>query len=167
MGAGFFKRFVVEIDSAENILRLHEPQTFNYTGGGEIIALQFEQDTPVMEATITTPKKGDVRGRFEIDTGCDDCLCLAPDFVTTNQLLEADATAATKNGVGGSARIHIGTLPRLQLGRFAIEKPSVNFFTEGLPAAKGLAGHIGMAALRRYKVIFDYSRQRMILEKTP
>ena len=164
LGAGFFRRFVVEIDSAKNLLRLHEPQSFNYKGNGEIIALQFDKDTPIIDATITTTQKTEVRGRFEVDTGCDDQLCLTPDFVATNHLLGAETSAGTKNGVGGSARIQRGTLPQLRLGRFAIEKPPVNFFMEGLPAENGLAGHIGMATLRNYKVIFDYSRKQMILE---
>jgi hypothetical protein len=30
---------------------------------------------------------------------------------------------------------------------------------------RGLAGHIGLEALRQFKVIFDYSRRQMILEK--
>jgi len=28
----------------------------------------------------------------------------------------------------------------------------------------GLAGHIGLGTLRKFKVIFDYSRRRVILE---
>jgi hypothetical protein len=41
---------------------------------------------------------------------------------------------------------------------------SANFFAEGSPAGEGLAGHIGLGVLREFKVIFDYSRRRMILE---
>jgi predicted aspartyl protease len=165
LGAGFFRRFVVEIDPAKNILRLHDPENFHYTGKGEILPLQFIHDTPIIEAVIVTPQKKEVRDRFEVDTGCDDSLCLNPEFVTANQLIEADNNSSgVKNGVGGNARVERGTLPEFRLGNFVIEKPSVNFFKEGSPAEKGLAGHIGMAALHRYKIIFDYSRKQMILE---
>jgi hypothetical protein len=168
LGAGFFRRFVVEIDSAKNTLRLHEPATFHYTGKGEIFPLQFIHDTPIVEAVIVTPEKTEVRDRFEVDTGCDDNLCLAPEFVAANHLARAEGNSSgTKNGVGGRAQVERGTLLQLRLGRFIIDKPSANFFTEGLPAEKGLAGHIGMAALRNCKVIFDYSRQQMILETAP
>jgi hypothetical protein len=30
---------------------------------------------------------------------------------------------------------------------------------------RGLAGHIGFGVLKHFKVIFDYSRRQMILEK--
>jgi hypothetical protein len=52
LGAGFFRRFVVEIDSPGRTLRLYEPKTFSYSGPGEIFPLQFPKDTPVVEATI-------------------------------------------------------------------------------------------------------------------
>jgi hypothetical protein len=45
-----------------------------------------------------------------------------------------------------------------------VMKPQTDFFLNGSPAGPGLAGHIGFASLRQFKVIFDYSRQRMILE---
>ena len=43
-------------------------------------------------------------------------------------------------------------------------KPQTDFFLEGSPVDAGLAGHIGIGALNRFKVIFDYSRRQMILE---
>lgn len=168
LGAGFFRKFVVEIDSAKNKLQLFEPESFHYVGNGEIFPLQFEADTPIIVAAIRSPDGLLVRGRFEIDTGCDDYLCLGHEFVETNHLSSSaeNSSAGMKRGVGGGARIRRGTVPQLQLGRFTIEKPSANFFMDGSPAGKGLAGHIGMAALRQYKVIFDYSRRQMILEQS-
>ena len=66
--------------------------------------------------------------------------------------------------MGGDAATREGHLPKLQLGRFTLENLPANFFTEGSPVAAGLAGHIGMGTLRKFTVIFDYSRKRMILE---
>jgi predicted aspartyl protease len=169
LGAGFFRRFVVEIDSAKEKLRLFEPESFHYVGKGEVIPLQFEADTPIIETAIRSTDGSLVRGRFEIDTGCDDFLCLGNEFAKTNHLFSfaQNSSDGIKLGVGGGARIQRGTVPQLMLGQFKVEKPSVNFFMEGSPAGKGLAGHIGMATLRQYIVIFDYSRRQMILEKNP
>lgn len=165
LGAGFFRRFVVEINSGKNKLTLHEPESFQYDRKGEIIPLEFESDTPIIDATILSPAGLVVRGRFEIDTGCDDSLCLGCDFVETNHLAgDREISSGVKRGVGGGARIRRGSIPELRLGHFTLDKPSANFFTDGSPAGQGLAGHIGMDALRNYNVIFDYSRKRMILE---
>jgi len=169
LGAGFFRRYVVEIDSKAGTMALHDPKTYEYAGKGEIIPLTFSADTPIIDAAILYPNREPVRGQFEVDTGCDDCLCLGHDFVEKYRLLEnvAGTSAGVKTGVGGGAEIRHGSVPQLQMGSLTLDKVSANFFAEGSPAADGMAVHIGLAALRHYRVIFDYSRLRMILETYP
>jgi len=166
LGADFFRRFVVEIDVPNRRMRLYEPSGFTYSGTGEVIPLQFRRDTPIVEAVIRPPGREPVAGRFEIDTGCDDCLCLGHDFVSANRLLDGAKTRSesARRGVGGSAPIQHGILEELRLGELVVKKPSVNFFLEGSPAGIGQAGHIGLGALQRFKMIFDYSRRKLILE---
>ncbi|MDB6033956.1 MAG: hypothetical protein JWM16_4294 [Verrucomicrobiales bacterium] len=164
LGASFFRRFVVEIDAKK--VTLHEPAAFNYSGNGEIIPFKIRQQTPVLEATLALPHREPVRGQFELDMGCTGGLCLAHDFVEANHLLEAagETSGTQRRGIGGGAGIREGHLPELLIGKSRVLKPSTSFFTSGSPAEKGMAGHIGWAALREFKVIFDYSRQCLILE---
>lgn len=166
LGAGFFRRFVVEIDSKTGKISLHEPESFRYRGDGEVIPLKFKDSTPVVEGAILLPDRAPILGRFEIDTGCDGGLCLGSDFVETNHLLEAtgETKDAQRTGVGGDTNTRIGRVPKFRLGSLVVEKPLANFFLEGSPVDAGYAGHIGMDVFRRFKVILDYSRQRMILE---
>ena len=166
LGADFFRRFIVELDVAARVMRLYEPSEFKYAGAGEVIPLRFKRDTPIVEGTIVTANHEIVNGRFEIDTGCDDALCLGQDFVAANRLLDKakPKPRAARRGVGGSTPVQHGALEELRLGKLIIKKPSTNFFLEGSPAGKGQAGHIGLGALQRFKMIFDYSRQQMILE---
>lgn len=166
LGSGFFRRYVVEIDSRTKTIRLHEPKDFQYVGRGEIIPLKFRRDTPIIEATISTAKQSAIEGQFEIDIGCDGALCLGSDFVNTHKLTEAsgETHARIRQGVGGDASIRHGQLLQLQLGQFAVDKPAANFFQEGSPVDRDLAGHIGWEALRQFRVLFDYSRRQMILE---
>jgi len=165
-GADFFRRFVVEIDVPNRRMRLYEPSSFTYGGTGEVIPLQFRRDTPIVEAVIRPIGRELVTARFEIDTGCDDCLCLGHDFVAANGLLDGakHRTESARRGVGGSAPIQHGKLDELRLGQLAVKEPSANFFLEGSPASSGQAGHIGLGALQRFKMIFDYGRRRLILE---
>ncbi|MBK7997890.1 MAG: hypothetical protein IPK15_03955 [Verrucomicrobia bacterium] len=46
-----------------------------------------------------------------------------------------------------------------------IEQPAASFFLEGSPVDAPLAGHIGWEVLKDFRVTFDYSRKRMILER--
>src|SRR5262245_23703725 len=52
LGAGFFRRFVVEIDPKNKVMVLYEPSQFDYPGKGEIIPLEFRSDTPIVEAGV-------------------------------------------------------------------------------------------------------------------
>ena len=169
LGSGFFKTFVVEIDPQAKTLRLHEPKSYTYAGKGEIIPLQFKTTTPFIEARINVPGRQPAVGRFEIDTGCDGGLCLGSDFVAAHQLEKSagETEGSVRSGVGGGTRTRIGRVPQLQLGRLTIDQPLANFFQDGSPVSESFAGHIGMDVLRHFKVVFDYSRQRMMLEKVP
>jgi len=167
LGAGFFRRFVVEVDHPAKRITLHEPDAFRYSGEGEIIPFKFKESTPVVEGAIVLPGRDPILGRFEIDTGCDGGLCLGSDFVEANNLLEAsgDTKGAGRRGVGGDTGTRIGRVPKFRLGTLVVEKPLTNFFLEGSPVDPGYAGHIGMDVFRRFRVIYDYARQRIILER--
>lgn len=167
LGAGFFRRFVVVVDHQSNKITLQEPDLFRFSGDGEVIPFEFKDNTPVVEGAIILPDRDPIHGRFEIDTGCDGGLCLGSDFVEANRLLETSGATkgAARTGVGGDTGTRIGRVPKFRLGTLVVEKPLTNFFLEGSPVDAGYAGHIGMDVFRRFKVIFDYSRQRIILER--
>ena len=166
LGAGFFRRFVVEIDPEKRVMTLHDPEKFTYSGRGEVVPLSFRKDTPIVEAAINFTNRESVQARYEIDSGCDGELCLGHDFVKNNRLDEDTGTGGrgARSGVGGSVGTRHGVLPEFQLGQQKLERLPANFFQNGSPVGEGLAGHIGMGTLRHFKVIFDYSRRRMILE---
>ncbi|MCI0744289.1 MAG: retroviral-like aspartic protease family protein [Verrucomicrobia subdivision 3 bacterium] len=163
LGSAFFRRFVIEIDPSTKLLKLHEPRRYEYTGEGEVLALRFQGSTPIVEGTIVLTNGTEVRSEFEIDSGCTGALCIGKHFVEAHQLVAAGRDRE-RFGVGGGTRTRTGRLPKLKLGKLAIEQPAADFFLEGSPVDPPLAGHIGAGILRDFKVVFDYSRKRMILE---
>ena len=168
LGSGLFRQFVVEIDFGGKRLSLYARTNFSYSGQGEVIPFRFRRGhtTPLVDATVLTTNNTPVRGEFEIDTGCDSGVCLGHEFVTANHLLnDSETRGGGKFGVGGGVRTRSGYLPQLQLGNLKIEKAGADFFMESSPVDEGLAGHIGIGVFKRFKVIFDYSRERLILEK--
>ena len=167
LGAGFFRRFVVELNPAKSTMTLHEPRGFEYMGKGTSIPLSFRRDTPILDGVIGVEGTKTAAGRFEIDTGCDGGLCLGHDFVKASGLLENAQRnqRSSRRGVGGSARTVEGKIPYVEFGGLRVKTPSAQFFTNGSPAEAGLAGHVGWDVLRHFRVIFDYSRRRVILEE--
>src|SRR5258705_8007903 len=144
LGAGFYRQFVLEVDHSAKSLVLHDPRSFEYSGSGEIVPLTFRKSTPVVRASILFSNQPPVSGEFEIDTGCDGGLCLGHDFVQENALEEkvGSGDRSSRQGVGGGTRTRVVRLPKLQLGKLIVERPTANFFEQGSPADDGLAGHI-------------------------
>ena len=165
LGSGFFRRFVVEIDSSRKRLTLHEPQSFESSGAGEALPLSFRGSTPIVNAVVKLPSGSEVRASFEIDTGCDGALCVGKHFVEAHGLAASSGTEGGRVGVGGRTPVREGRLPQLRLGKLSIDQPAANFFLEGSPVDAPLAGHIGWELLKDFRVVFDYSRKRMILER--
>jgi len=165
LGSGFFRRFVVEIDSARNTIALHEPRAYQYSGNGEALPITFKGSTPIVETTVRLANSAEVKAQFEIDTGCDGALCIGKHFIDAHQLAPPGKTEVEeRRGTGGSTRVRDGHLPQISLGKFVVNKPVASFFLEGSPADAPLAGHIGWQLLKDFKVIFDYSRKQLFLE---
>jgi predicted aspartyl protease len=167
IGYEFIKEFVVEIDYAAKTLNLHDPQSYTYSSRGEIIPLTIER-TPFVHATVALVGRAPVEGKFEIDTGSDGTLSINKPFVEKHKLL-ADAAQTSKGsnrGLGGESETISVRLKSLQLGSFVLQNPVVDLSlaTEGSLASETNDGPIGNEILRRFKVIIDYSRQRMMLE---
>ena len=166
LGSGFFRRFVVEINSRTRRVRLHDPNSFDYKGNGEILPLRFKSTTPIVEATVRLAGSTPIPASFEIDTGCDGSLCIGKHFVSAHGLSETNvAERAQRMGVGGAIRTRAGSLSEIRLGNITVAQPAADFFLEGSPVDPPLTGHIGWDLLRQFNVILDYRRSRLILER--
>lgn len=166
LGSELFKKFVVEVDYETRHLNLYDPQQFAYKGGGEILPLAFFDNHPYVRASIRLPGREPIEGEFVIDLGSNFAVTLLPSFIEQHQLLKTiTKTVVTRaRGVGGDVQMPIGRINDMQLGRFRLGNPVTVFPSRGTFGRKGKAGNIGSAIMRRFKLIFDYSRQRVILE---
>jgi len=166
LGYDFFCRFVVEIDYVNRTLTIWEPDSFTYSGPGEGIDILIEGNTPQLSGKIDGEQVAD----FRIDTGSRNSLDLHAPFVRKHELLKkypkyVDAPAGF--GVGGATKGVIGRIKSLQIGDFIIPSPVTGFSLtdQGAFATTKSAGNIGGRLLKRFKVIFDYAHNQMILEK--
>ena len=167
IGYDLFRHFVIDIDFVARQIALYDPKTFRYHGSGQSVPLIVQADGAIyVEASIAVANQHPIQGQFVIDTGSNNTLMLARPFVEQHRLLESvgPTAPARGGGVGGEIQLAFGRVKGLQIGTFAIANPVVAFITKGEIADSGKSGNIGGKLLRRFRVIFDYSRQRMILE---
>jgi hypothetical protein len=170
LGADLFMRYVVEIDYANKLLTIYEPDQFTYGGKGESLPLKFAANHPYVTGKISIAGMEAIEGEFVIDAGSNFGITLVPSFFNSRKLLDhIPKTIQSKaRGVGGEFPMAIGRVEGLELGSFKLEKPVAAFpQTSGFIAREGAAGNIGGLILRRFKVTFDYPHKRMILEPNP
>ena len=175
LGYDFISRFVVEINYVSRTINLYDPQSYRYFGSGEVVPLIMLEDdsggkVPLVRTRILQRGRDAIEGKFIADTAVRGAMSFNTPFVETNKLLQS--TQGTIQAVlGGGAMVResrqpIGRVPNVQLGRFALKNPVAVFFQDkkGVLASPEFDGVIGGEILRRFRVVFDYSRQQMILE---
>ncbi len=166
LGYDFLRKFVVEIDYASRTLKFFEPENFKYSGNGETIKINLAWRIPKIRATID----GEYDGTFRIDTGSRNSVHLYAPFVKEHRLLEKypkSLETPVGFGITGPRQGRVGRIKSFQLGSFAIKSPTTGFYSEyesPLGSSK-IAGNIGGGILKKFKVILDYTRYRMILDK--
>lgn len=169
LGYDFISRFIVELDFANKVIKLHNPRGYRYRGRGNILPVKMLDNNPSIQATVTLPGLAPVTGMFVIDTGAGNDIFFHSPFVKKHKLLDSRqvTTEAKTLGIGGTSKIRIGWATSIRLGRTVINNPSVHFSlaTKGDSATTFSGGHVGNGIFRQFKlVIFDQTRRRLILE---
>lgn len=169
IGYDFLKLFVVEVDYAAKTISLYDPASYEYRGAGEPVPFTLRGGHPYARVRLVFEGQTAVEGDFEIDTGSDGSLGVNRPFAEKHKLLEllpGASAAKTGAGAGGETSYVESRVKELGLGRFTFERPVVTFSrdAEGEGTNAGSDGQLGGEIFRRFKVIFDYSRGRMILE---
>ena len=170
LGSNIFRNYVVEIDYANQVLRLHDPATYSYSGSGQRLPIQFIwNDIPSVRAEVVAQDGTAITGIFLVDSGATTAIWLTkafsdahPEFLSAQETIEVPNVVA----VGGEFSARLGRVPAVKLGGFLVSNPLTQFSqnTSGIFATPGLAGTIGAQMLQRFTVILDYPHMEMILE---
>ena len=169
IGHDFINNFVVEIDYASGVMNLYEPQYYKYSGAGESIPIEIVEKTPYVRSRIVLNGREPIEGKFEIDTGGTGILNLNTPFVNKHKMLETlgKQVRSKLGGAGGSAAAVKAHVPAIELGSFAIKNPLIVFAqgTEGNENSTEYDGSLDNGLFSQFKMILDYSRSRVILER--
>jgi len=168
LGSDLFDKFVVEVDYAAKRIRLHNPESFRYSGSGEILSTRLDENSfPYVKVKLTFPGKEELEAEFLIDSAADFTVSVQKPFATEHGIPAPGAKKLSERGtsVGGSYEILTSRALQVQLGRWAFQDPLIDFSqAAGGMASKDQAGLIGGDLLRRFRVTFDNRRHQLILE---
>jgi membrane-associated protease RseP (regulator of RpoE activity) len=108
-------------------------------------------------------------GRFDIDTGSRGSLTILAPFAQKHGLKDrykGSFEGVTGWGVGGPARGAVVRAGTLKLGGVTVAEPIVELSlqTKGAFSDPYVAGNVGAGVLKKFNVIFDYGRRKIIFE---
>src|SRR6267378_1261112 len=170
LGSNVFRNYVVEIDYANQVLRLHDPAAYSYSGSGQRLPLQFIwDDIPTVRADVVAQDGTAITGVFLVDSGATTAIWLTkafsnehPEFLSAHETIEVPNVVA----VGGELSARLGRVPAIRLGAFLVPMPLTQFTqnTSGIFATSDIAGTIGAQMLRRFSFKCYYDHREMIIE---
>lgn len=162
IGHDLFRRFTVEVNRDRGTVTLHDPATYRYAGRGRVVPAKIEGRQPFVDATVASRTGATYPARLHVDSGAGIDLTLFPgSSPAIRQPPGGDVREACF--VGGRATYSVGAPVDLGLAGVATTTP-VEYATGREVIASGQNGRIGARFLARFNVVFDYARERIILE---
>ncbi|WP_168170340.1 aspartyl protease family protein [Rhodanobacter sp. C03] len=164
IGYELLRRFVTRIDYDKKELTFVPNETFQYTGNGVRLPLQFDDRTPLVEASVDK-----VSGTFALDTGDMGDLTVFRPFAKAHDIsLQGAIFNGRAKGVAGEAALTVGRLSSWSLGPYTLNNPTASLGASkiGEFASKVLAGNIGHGVLSKFVLTFDYAHRQIYVEKS-
>jgi Aspartyl protease/PDZ domain len=164
VGYEIFKRFVVTTDYQNSRVTLRDPEGFAYRGPGVRVEMGLNERTPEVAGEIDG-----LPGKFTLDTGSRSTLDLSSPFVEKHGLIArygAKYQGVTGWGVGGATRSWIVRGKKFSLGGASVEAPVVELSQSkaGSLSNEYLAGNVGAGVLKKFNIVWDYSRHEIFFE---
>lgn len=157
IGYDLLCRAVVTIDYERRRLTVTMPAAFQTPPRGDVLALTIRAGWSFVRGTIKVPGQPPVEDEFLLDTG-------SQDFV--NHPIIRQSTGAlrqTRTGAGGFGESQTGVIGEnewFRLGRTTIAHTQ----SACCAATPDVSRQVGAGILEHFRVTFDYTRRRVILE---
>lgn len=162
IGHELFSRYVVEVDYDRGVLVLHDPATYEYRGDGEIVPTRIRSRQPFVTARVQGPDGAAYDATLHVDSGAGIDLSLFPQ--SDPRIVAAGDREGRGCFVGGLATYREGSSVQLGFAADGARATVPAAYATGAEVIDGdQNGRLGSRFLRRYNVVFDYSRERMIL----
>jgi predicted aspartyl protease len=174
IGRPVFTNLVADFDFANRILRLYPPEKFTYIGDGTELPLTIAYGSfPYVDTEVSIDGGAAVPATLVIDTGAGHALSLSVENHDDLDLPEKTVAGVLGWGANGAIRGHKGRVTSLKLGDYVLHD-----VVTGFPDPSGMQmlgassasnqverhGILGAKVLKRFRVIFDYTNTRLILE---
>ena len=174
IGRPIFKNLVVDFDFENQILRLYPPDKFSYSGSGEELPITIEHGSfPYINTEVSIDGGDPIETSLVIDTGAGHALSLSVEEHDGLEIPEKTVSSILGWGANGVIRGRKGRISSLKIGDYLLQDVITSFPDQGgMHALKQNGPHgqitrhgiLGAKVLKRFRVVFDYTNERVIFE---
>ena len=148
-------------------MRFHA-STRSVEAGGDEVPITLDDQIPYVDVTVASADGSRAVAKVEFDTGQSGALTITRPFVEARHLVSPSRPSlAIRSGaiIAGGVTAQVTRLASVQLGTAVVSNPVVNVTPGEKDAgvAAGTVGILGAEVLRRFHVVVDYSRHRVLL----
>jgi hypothetical protein len=164
--AQFFKHFVVHFDFDEGLMTLTRPDVFTPPVGARELVIRPGPGVGswTIPAVVTLHDGRRLELQVTMDLGWDEAMS-----VTTGEKNDVSAPAGLEKallgyGAKGPIRGYLGTMPIVELAGWRLEDVETTYASREDGGAGADEFLIGLGALQRFNLTFDYPGNRLYLE---
>nr|WP_299344541.1 aspartyl protease family protein [Allomuricauda sp.] len=171
LGYDLFRDFIVEINYSSRSIKLHDPEQYEYDDkkNAQTLPLSVEGRKAYIDGTVLMRDEKNVPVKLLVDTGSSDALWLFNQPEKGLEVPEQHYEDYLGRGLSGDIFGKRSKVSGIKLGTFEVKDAKVAFpYRESFGFLKDFGdrnGSIGGEVLRRFNVVFDYSRGLVTLKK--
>ena len=166
IGYSLLRDFVVEIDYEANLLRLHEPGSYEAPETAVALPITLRGNIPYTRLGLRLQGGEKIEAQVVVDLGASHAISLNTDAAEQIFLPDNRVETAVGRGLSGVLLGHFGRVAELNLGGAVLRDVVASFPGSEHQNPRGidsLHGNLGSDVLKRFRVVFDYPGGRMLL----
>jgi predicted aspartyl protease len=168
IGFEFFNSFTVRISYPLNSITIYRPDKLYIPRKGTKIPITIEERKPYMVAEITLSSGEKIPAKLIIDTGAGHPISLESFNGDPFELPQVNIAANLGVGLTGAIKGYVGRIPSIKIGKYALNNVIAAFpdYTDVGSKVRSVTrnGSIGNNIMRRFDVVFDYTREVMYIK---
>jgi hypothetical protein len=171
LGYELFSRFIIEINYEKKIMTLMLPERFRKKRKYHTIPIRIEDTKPYVTTPVVLSDGTQLTAKLLVDSGASHGLMLDPASDDRIDFPKLVVSSVIGRGLGGEITGKVGRIKTLHLGPYKVENmianfPDPNSYFDSLKLGSTTRnGTIGGETLSRFTVVFNFSREEMLIKK--
>jgi len=167
IGYEFFSSFTVKISYSMSAITVYRSEKAYILRKGARIPISIEEKKPYLVTEIKMSNGDRIKAKLIIDTGAGHPISLESYMGKPFDIPQVNIAANLGVGLTGAITGYIGRVPSIKLGKYTLHNVIASFPDHSSVGSKVMSvsrnGNMGNNILKRFDVVFDYTRLAMYL----